>query len=135
MRILIIAILILLVANANSQSMYKMEILPIYDEEGNLYQLRQVFDHIPTNADTIEFSKDVKNYMSELNKAKKLIEKAQKSKQYKAVVSEIKKDKEGNTVIKPNNKFKSDWYKCYDVNVKIGDTIFISKEEAIIPIF
>ena len=114
----------LLVANANCQSMYKMESLPIYDYDGNLYQLRQVFDHIPTHTDTIEFNRDMNKYIYDLDKAKN------KSKQYKAIVSQVKTYKD-QTIIKPNSKFKSDWYIYYDSNVKVGDTIFISKEDAI----
>jgi hypothetical protein len=46
------------------------EPLPIYDYDGNLYQLRQVFDHIPTHTDTIEFNRDMKKYIYDLDKAK-----------------------------------------------------------------
>lgn len=128
----VLAILALTVSTASAQTMYKMESIPIYDEDGNLYQMRQVIDHLPTHDDTIEFDKSVKEYLVEIYKARRL---KMGIKQYEAIVSEVKTDKNNNLVVKPKGKFKSTWYKCYDGSVKVGDTILISREDAIEPKF
>jgi hypothetical protein len=118
--------------NASAQTMYKMESLPIYDEDGNVYQMRQVFDHLPTSEDSAIFKKDTKNYMVEIDRARK---EKMGNKSYQAIVADVRSDKQGNIVIKPNSKFKSSWYRCWDKEVKIGDTIWISKDDAIVPKF
>ena len=53
----VITILALVTSTASAQTMYKMQSVPIYDSLGNQYQLREVFDHLPTSQDTIEFNR------------------------------------------------------------------------------
>jgi hypothetical protein len=117
---------------AFSQTMYKMESIPIYDSLGNQYQMRETFDHLPTSQDTIEFNKATISYCKQIDRALKLRAGAR---QYQAVVAEVKISKNSHVAIKPTSKFKSPWYRYYDVNVKVGDTIWISREDAIEPRF
>jgi hypothetical protein len=130
-KILTTAIVTLALINAKSQTIYKMESPAIFDEDGQMYQMRQVLDHLPTHEDSIDFDKAVKKYCIEIDKARKV---RLDIKQYEAVVSEVRIDKNGNTVVKPTVKFKSEWYIHYG-DVKVGDTITITKEDAIEPKF
>ena len=124
----LLTILVLATSTASAQTMYKMECIPIYDEDGNLYQMRQVYDHLPTKQDSIDFEKSAKKYMIEIDQAHKA---SKGIKTYQAVVAEVRVDKKGNVAIRPTSKFRASWYRYYDENVKVGDTIWISKEEAI----
>ena len=130
-KILSTAIVTLALINAKSQTMYQMESPLIYDEDGNQYQMRDVLDHKPTHEDSVDFDKAVKKYCIEIDKARKV---RLDIKQYEAIVGEIRIDKDGNKVFKPTVKFKSEWYRYYG-NVKVGDTITITKEDAIEPKF
>jgi len=127
----ILAILTFTVSTASAQTMYTMQSPPIYDEDGNMYQMRDVMDHLPTHEDSVAFEKAVKKYCIEIDKARKS---RLGIKQYEAVIGEVRIDKDGNTVVKPTTKFKSEWYRYYG-NVKVGDTIIISREDAIEPKF
>lgn len=128
----VLAILAFVVSTASAQTMYKMESLPIYDEDGNLYQMREVLDHLPTKQDSIDFDKSVKKYCIEINLANK---RRRGVKLYQAVVADVRVSKKGSIAIRPAAKFKSPWYRYYDDKVKIGDTIWISREDAIEPKF
>jgi hypothetical protein len=130
-KILSTAIVTLALINAKAQTMYKMESPAIFDEDGNMYQMRDVLDHKPTHEDSVAFDKAVKEYIKQIDKARKL---RLGIKQYEAVVGEVRIDKDGNTVVKPTAKFKSEWYRYYG-NVKVGDTIVITREDAIEPKF
>ena len=130
-KIVTTAAVVLALINAKSQTMYKMESPFIYDEDGNQYQMRDVLDHKPTHEDSVAFDKAVKKYCIEIDKARKL---RLGIKQYEAIVGEVRIDKNGNTVVKPTTKFKSEWYIHYG-DVKVGDTIMITKEDAIEPKF
>ena len=130
-KIITTAAVMLAIINANAQTMYKMESPLIYDEDGNQYQMRNVLDHLPTKQDSIEFEKAVKDYCKQINKNRNL---RLGIKQYEAIVSEIRIDKDGNKVFKPIEKYKSEWYRYYG-NVKVGDVITITKEDAIEPKF
>jgi len=127
----LITILAIGISTAHSQTIYKMESPLIYDEDGNQYQMRDVLDHEPTHDDSVAFSKSVKEYLKQIDQARKL---SLGIKSYEAIVSEIRIDKDGNKVFKPTVKFKSVWYRYYG-NVKAGDTITITKEDAIDPKF
>lgn len=128
----LITILAIGISTAHSQTMYKMESPLIYDEDGNQYQMRQVLDHLPTQQDSLEFKKSVNKYLAEINVA---LKHKRGVKQYKAVVSEVRVFKSGHVAIKPITKFRSPWYRYPDPNVKVGDTIWISREDAIEPKF
>ena len=130
-KIITTAVVMLAIINANAQTMYKMESPMIYDEDGNVYQMRDVLDHKPTHEDSVTFDKAVKDYYKQINKNRNL---RLGVKSYEAIVGEIKIDKDGNKVFKPTTKFKSEWYRYYG-NVKVGDTITITKEDAIEPKF
>lgn len=130
-KIVTTAAITLILMSAKAQTMYKMESPMIYDEDGNVYQMRDVLDHLPTHQDSIDFDKAVKDYCKQINKNRNL---RLGIKQYEAIVGEIRIDKDGNKVFKPTVKFKSEWYRYYG-NVKVGDTITITKEDAIEPKF
>jgi hypothetical protein len=128
----VIAILMFVTSTASAQTMYKMQSVPIYDSLGNQYQMRETFDHLPTSQDTIEFNKATMSYCRQIDRALKL---RAGVKQYQAVVSEVRISKNGNVAVRPTTKFKSPWYRYSDPNVKVGDTIWISREDAIEPKF
>ena len=130
-KIVTTAAVVLALMSAKAQTMYKMESPAIFDEDGNMYQMRDVLDHKPTHEDSVAFDKAVKKYCIEIDKARKL---RLGIKQYEAIVGEVRIDKNGNTVVKPTTKFKSEWYIHYG-DVKVGDTIMITKEDAIEPKF
>jgi hypothetical protein len=127
-----LAILAFVTSTASAQTMYKMESPPIYDEDGNQYQMRDILDHYPTKQDSIEFNKAVKSYCLQIDRARKL---RMGVKQYQAIVSEVRISRNGHVAIKPTTRFKSPWYRYYDPNVKVGDTIWISREDTIEPKF
>ena len=128
----LITILAIGVSTAHSQTMYKMQSPPIYDSLGNMYQLREVLDHYPTKQDSINFEKAVKSYCIEIDRA---LKHRRNVKQYRAVVAEVRIGKKGHAAIRPITKFRSPWYRYPDPNVKVGDTIWISREDAIEPKF
>ena len=128
----LITILAIGVSTAHSQTMYKMQSPAIYDEDGQAYQMREVFDHLPTSQDSLDFEKAVKKYLTEINYA---FRQRHNLKQYRAVVAEVKIGKNGHAAIKPTTKFKSPWYRYPNPNVKVGDTIWISRQDAIEPKF
>ena len=128
----LIAILAIGVSTAHSQTMYKMQSPPIYDEDGQMYQMRQVLDHLPTPQDSADFEKAVRKYLVDINIA---FRNRHNVKQYQAVVAEVRINKKGHVAIKPTSRFKSPWYRYPDPNVKVGDTIWISREDAIEPKF
>lgn len=130
-KIVTTATVVLALISAKAQTMYKMESPMIYDEDGNQYQMRNVLDHLPTKQDSIDFDKAVKDYCKQIGKARNL---RLGIKTYEAIVSEIRIDKDGNKVFKPTEKYKSEWYRYYG-NIKVGDTITITKEDAIEPKF
>ena len=130
-KIVTTAAITLILMSAKAQTMYKMESPLIYDEDGNQYQMRDVLDHKPTHDDSVKFDKAVKEYLKQINQARNL---RLGVKQYEATVSEIRIDKDGNKVFKPTEKYKSEWYRYYG-DVKVGDTITITKEDAIVPRF
>ena len=120
------------VSSASAQTMYKMESPAIYDEDGQMYQMRQVIDHLPTHDDSVDFEKAVKSYCLQIDRARKL---RAGVKQYQAVVAEVRINKKGHVAVRPVTKFRSPWYRYYDTNVKVGDTIWISREDSIEPKF
>jgi len=130
-KILTLALLAISIG-AFSQTMYKMQSVPIYDSLGNQYQMRETFDHLPTSQDTIEFNKATISYCKQIDRALKLRAGAR---QYQAVVAEVRISKKGHVAIRPVTKFRSPWYRYHDENVKVGDIIWISREDAIEPKF
>ena len=127
-----LVILAFVTSTASAQTMYKMQSPPIYDSLGNMYQMREVFNHLPTHDDSVEFDKAVKSYCIQIDRA---LKHRKGVKQYQAIVSEVRVSKNGHIAIKPTTKFKSPWYRYNDPNVKVGDTIWISREDAIEPKF
>jgi nickel-dependent lactate racemase len=130
-KILTLALLAISIG-ASSQKMYTMQSPPIYDQDGTVYQVRQVLDHLPTHNDTLEFDKSIKKYCIEINRANN---QKRGVRQYQTIVAEVRISKKGHVAIKPTTRFKSPWYRYYDETVKVGDTIWISREDAIEPRF
>ena len=128
----LLAILAFAVSSASAQTMYKMESVIIYDSLGNQYQMRQVLDHLPTRQDSVEFDIASKRYVSEISRVHK---QNRGEKLYQAIVSEVRIGKNGRVAIRPVSKFRSPWYRYNDANVKVGDTIWISRQDAIEPKF
>lgn len=124
----VLPLLLFVVSTASAQTMYKMQSPPIYDKDGTVYQLKQVFDHKPLTRDSINFLKESADYVKSIElyfKNKRGV------KSYEAVVADVKVNSDGSVYVKPLNKFRSSWYKYTDANVKVGDTIWISREEAV----
>jgi len=128
----LLAILLLTVTTASAQTMYKMKSIAIYDSLGNQYQLQQVLDHLPTKEDSITFDNEAKKYVADILRVHK---EKRGVRSYQAVVAEVRISKNGHVAIKPITKFRSPWYRYNDPNVKVGDTIWISREDAIEPKF
>jgi hypothetical protein len=124
----ILVILAIGVSSASAQTMYKLESIPVYDEEGNVYQMRSVYDHLPTSADSAEFFAASRTYVYTTSKE---LKKEQGAKFYTIKVGQIKYDTNGNLLVKPTEKFRSEWYRCQDKKVKVGDTILITKDDAV----
>jgi hypothetical protein len=80
-------LLLFIVSSASAQnkdSIYRLESLPLYDQDGNMTSYVQDFNHIPTSEDTAAFlkrgrgiltkedkeqnKKDLENFMKEYNK-------------------------------------------------------------------
>lgn len=119
-------LILMFVTSSVSAQTYKLESRPIYDESGQSYQYRQVYGHIPTHNDSIEFKQAANEYTLYINRA--LLGDAI---QYTAEVAEIKYIN-GVLAIKPSGKFKSAWYRCNDKSIKVGDSVTITKNDAII---
>ena len=128
----LLVLLTLATSSVSAQTMYKMESVIIYDSLGNQYQMRQVLDHLPTKEDSIAFNRDAKKYVAEISRVHK---QKRGEKLYQAVVAEVSVSKNGHVSIRPVTKFRSSWYRYNDPNVKVGDTIWISREDAIEPKF
>lgn len=123
--------LVTISTGAFSQTMYKMESIPVYDSLGNVYQTRQVFDHLPTREDSIQFQREASSYVAQMTRAHK---QGRREVSHRAVVAEVRIHN-GKVVIKPTSKFRSPWYRYFDPSVKVGDTIWISRQDAIEPRF
>ena len=81
---------------------------------------------------SISFQNEAKRYIADILKAHKH---RRGEKLYQAIVSEVRISKNGYVSIRPITKFRSPWYRYNDPNVKVGDTIWISREDAIEPKF
>lgn len=113
-------------SSASAQTMYKLECIPVYDSLGNVYITRSVYDHIPTAQDSADFYKGCNQYIKEIDNA---LRNKNTEKKYTVKVGEIKTDKNGNILIKPTEKYKSEWYRCYDKTIKVGDSIIITRKD------
>ena len=132
MKKLLTILLLATTTMVKAQQMYKMESVVIYDSVGNQYQLREVLDHLPTAEDSVRFQRDARKYVAEISRVHK---EKRGVKLYQAIVAEVRVNKSGSVSIKPVTKFRSPWYRYNDPNVKVGDTIWISREDAIEPKF
>lgn len=122
----LLVILAIGLSSASAQTMYKLECIPVYDSLGNVYITRSVYDHIPTSQDSAEFYKDCNRYIRDIDaRLNKDVKK------YTVRVAEIKTDKNGNILIKPTEKYKSEWYKCDDKTIKVGDSVIITRKDAV----
>lgn len=126
-----LSILAFFASSAKAQTMYKMESIPVYDSVGNVYQTRQVFDHLPTKEDSVRFEREARSYVAQMTREHR---QGRGVVSHKAVVAEVRTHN-GRTMIKPTTKFRSPWYRYFDSNVKVGDTIWISRQDAIEPKF
>ena len=124
----LLVILAVGLSSASAQTMYKLECIPVYDSVGNVYISRSVYDHIPTSQDSSEFYKACNQYIRQTDNA---LKNKRYEKKYTVKVAEIKIDKNGNISIKPTVRYKSEWYRCDDKTIKVGDSIIITRQDAV----
>jgi len=124
----LLIILAIGISSASAQTMYKLESVPIYDSLGNQYMIRSVYDHLPTSKDSADFLRESNDYVfTTLNSLKK----QEETKLFTIRVAQVRYDKNGNVQIKPSDKFRSEWYRCSDKSVKVGDSVLISRKDAV----
>ena len=124
----LLVILSIGISSASAQTMYKLQSVPIYDSLGNQYMMTSVYDHLPTSKDSADFFKESSEYVFTTKKA---LRKNETTKGYSVRVAEVKYDKDGNALIRPDTKFRSQWYRCDNKNIKVGDSTLITREQAI----
>lgn len=124
----LMVILAIGISSASAQTMYKLESVPIYDSLGNQYMIRSVYDHLPTTKDSADFLKESNDYVFTTLRS---LKKQEETKLYTVKVAQVRYDKNGNAQIKPTEKFRSEWYKCSDKSVKVGDSILITRKDAV----
>jgi len=112
---------------------------PLYlDSLGNIFITRQVYDHVPTLKDSLDFQEGTKMIMNlyfrdhSMGTPNKV---TRKRNMYPVVVEAIRGTKKGATIIRPYSKHKLPWYRYPFANVKIGDTIWVTDGMRIEPRF
>lgn len=123
----LLLILCIGIGSASAQTMYKLESIPVYDEEGNVYMMRSVYDHIPTSKDSAEFFASSRDYVYTTRRE---LKKEEGTKLYRIKVAQIKYNTKGDMLVKPTEKFRSEWYRCHDKSVRVGDSILITRDDA-----
>lgn len=61
-----LVILLALSSTAQTKQVYYLSTLPTYDENGNVYQISQQYDHVPTSDDSSYFKKVSRKQMVRL---------------------------------------------------------------------
>ena len=123
----LLLILCIGISSASAQTMYKLESIPVYDSLGNVYMMRSVYDHVPTSQDSAEFFAASRTYVYTTSRE---LKKEQGTKFYTIKVAQIRYDSDGNALVKPTEKFRSEWYRSHNKKVKIGDTILVTRDDA-----
>lgn len=115
-------------ATAQSRDVYTIRSIPHYDSLGNQTIYQKEYDHVPTKQDSIDFGYRIDVWS--VSKPKR-----RRGAFYRVIVADIRRTKHGNAIIKPCANFNTPWFRYPFSDVKIGDTVYITRNEAIEPRF
>ena len=113
---------------AQSRDVYTIRSIPYYDSLGNQTIYQKEYDHVTTKQDSIDFG-----YRIDVWSVSK--PRHRRGAFYRVIVADLRRTKRGHVIIKPCANFNTPWFKYPFSDVKIGDTVYITRSEAMEPKF